>query len=215
LHQNWNYNRFVYKEFARLVAIGTPAVNRLIEALQQSGMDRSWLKDRIIETLAAIGNPNAVEPLCALLCYYRGNESCAAHDATTHALVKLQDPRGIEAIYWALRQPNQVALVPAAALVKINDKRTLRELPNAFRHEDWRVRAEACKAFGAIASNLGFGEPFVFELLSKSIKSADQNVRDCAVRVIEKQASFRQAEEWKDAARVGNFEKWRQLHGVA
>ena len=157
-----------------LEKIGTPAVEKLIDALKKR-------RAPVVEVLGNIGDARAVEPLIAAL----KNGSAPAAEA----LGKIGDIRAVEPLIAALKNGSaDVRKTAAGALGKLKDIRTVEPLIAALRNSESMVRQAAAQALGDL------NDACVVEPLIAALKDPNQAARSAAAEALGRIGDLRAVE---------------------
>ncbi|UCD54652.1 MAG: HEAT repeat domain-containing protein, partial [Candidatus Omnitrophota bacterium] len=151
----------------KLIEIGSPAVEYLIEALELCNYKFNTFGQRVINTLGAIGDVRAVEPLIEFL----KDENVARRHEAASALGKIGDVRAVKPLIEALKDKySDVRRYSAEALGKIGDVRAVEPLIEALKDKDKYVRRYSAEALGKI------GDVRAIEPLIEALQDEDEDV---------------------------------------
>ncbi|GIK67653.1 MAG: hypothetical protein BroJett018_54470 [Chloroflexota bacterium] len=144
--------------------IGTPAVDPLILALQDAD---SGVRRAVAEALGEIGNPRAVDPLILAL----QDADSGVRRAAADALGQIGDPRAVDPLIKSLRDSHSgVRRAAAQALGKIGDP-AVAPLIIALQDTDSGVRQVTAQALGKI------GDPRAVHPLITALHDSGLSVR--------------------------------------
>lgn len=142
-----------------LGAIGGPAIEGLIDALEDSDM---WVSSAAARALGQIGDPQAIVPLTDLM----KRDSKWSRSAATQALVQIADARAVRAALTTDEAPR--AFWKLMALKEI-DESTLRQLKDLLEDPDEQIRARAAEVLGQLGDREGSADSLatVFQAAAK------------------------------------------------
>lgn len=145
-----------------LIAIGSPAVEPLIEALTDRRLEA---RKNAAWALAEIRDERAGDPLVKAL----GDEAWQVRAFAVIGLGELRSRRVVEPLVAALRNEKnaQVRWFAAASLGQVRDSRVIEPLIAALKDGQPRVRAYAAASLGQVRSRLAV-EPLIAALSDES-----------------------------------------------
>lgn len=148
-------NAVAKRDWPRAVCMGALAVEPLCLALNERGATED-VRCLAARTLGEIGDPRAVEPLCAVLNDPRRRYEWTAC-AAAKALGEIGDARAVEPLCAALKNPHSSSIRwnAAEALGEIGDARASEALRLALKDEDVTVRVAAGTALRKIRGRHG------------------------------------------------------------
>lgn len=160
-------NKTVYRDSLKqaLISIGAPAVEPLIETLQNTD---PYLQEFAISALGEIKDPRAVSPLIAML------KESNNHIPVYKALVNIGEPSVVMLIETLQDGDIEAAGYAAKALGEIKDARAVEPLISALNNEDFYYRDWVATSLGQI------GDPKAIEPLITSLKGYYAAIQDAA-----------------------------------
>jgi HEAT repeat protein len=177
-----------------LVAIGSPAVGPLIDALKD---EDHRLRQNSATALGYIGDRRAVEPLIEAL----KDENWQVRISSVGALAKLGDSRAVEPLITALKdESGWVRPAAATALGYIGDHRAKEPLIAALKDESQRVRSSAATALSKL------GDHRAIKPLIVLLKDGNLQIRSSSATALGRLGDPRAVEPLIDALKDENWQ---------